>query len=109
MPRSKIRSTEEVKEMEDLLKSVPVEQEVPKKKRGRKPKKKHVEIVPEEPEQSELLPTPPKEPKPKRTRAPTKYNLFVKEQMATEKIKSLPPKEKFAVISTMWRNNKEKA
>lgn len=43
---------------------------------------------------------------PKKKRAPSAYNLFVKEQMA--KMKDVPPKERFSKISEMWKKHKEK-
>ena len=47
------------------------------------------------------------EPKPeKKKRAPSAYNLFVKEQMS--KMKDVPPKERFSKISELWKKHKEK-
>jgi len=47
------------------------------------------------------------EPKPeKKKRAPSAYNLFVKEQMA--KLKDTPPKERFSKISELWKKEKAK-
>lgn len=47
------------------------------------------------------------QPKPeKKKRAPSAYNLFVKEQMS--KMKDVPPKERFSKISELWKKHKAK-
>jgi cyanophycinase-like exopeptidase len=46
--------------------------------------------------------------KPKRTRAPSKYNEFVKHHMSVESIKSMEPRSRFGQISKLWREHKAK-
>jgi hypothetical protein len=42
----------------------------------------------------------------KARRPPTAYNLFCKEMMATEAVKALPNRERFAFISQEWAKKK---
>lgn len=36
-------------------------------------------------------------------RQPTAYNDFFKQQMATEQVKALPPKERMAHVAGLWK------
>jgi hypothetical protein len=68
-----------------------------------------VDEVASEPEETPEPPAPADKPlKVKRTRAPSAYNVYVKEMMGSEKIKGLPHKERFKAISAMWKEQKEK-
>lgn len=42
----------------------------------------------------------------KKKRAPSKYNLFVKDKMKLAEIKDLPPKERMGAIAAMWKTQK---
>ena len=44
----------------------------------------------------------------KRTRAPSRYNLFVKEAILSMKGSEILPKDKLKKASQMWREEKEK-
>ena len=66
-------------------------------------------VIPEEVgEGKEEVPPPPPTPKPKRKRAPTEYNKFVSKHMKTKKIQKLPPRERFAAISVLYKKHKAK-
>jgi hypothetical protein len=47
------------------------------------------------------------EPEVKAKRAPSAYNTFVKKHMATDAVKALPPRERFAHISKLFKASKE--
>ena len=42
----------------------------------------------------------------RKKRVPSKYNLFVREQMTKQSIKDLPPKQRFAQVSKLWKESK---
>jgi len=78
-------------------------------------KKKSVEPIEEEP-----VPVPEEEvkeevkeeveggappPAPKKKRAPSAYNMFIKEN--AHKVSDLPSKERFKALSVMWKKHKE--
>ena len=44
--------------------------------------------------------------KPKVKRAPSAYNLFVKQKMQDPQVKSLPPKERMGAIGVLWKAQK---
>jgi len=44
--------------------------------------------------------------KPKVKRAPSAYNLFVKDKMQDPAVKALPPKERMGAIGQMWKAQK---
>ena len=48
-------------------------------------------------------------PKAKRaSRAPSKYNMYVKQMMSSKEITSLPARERMKMIGKMWKEEKEK-
>ena len=72
-----------------------VEKEVKKKTR----QKKTVVEKTEKPVLSE------KKPK----RAPSAYNLFVKDAYKRDEVQALPPKERFSAVASLWQKQKEKS
>jgi len=42
----------------------------------------------------------------RKKRVPSKYNLFVREQMTKQSIKDLPPKQRFSAVSKAWKESK---
>ena len=47
------------------------------------------------------------EKKPKR--APSAYNLFVKDAYKRDEVQALPPKERFSAVASLWQKQKEKS
>ena len=78
-------------------------------------KKKSVEPIVEEPVKEEPVEEPVEEEvtggaepapvKPKRTRAPSAYNMFIKDN--SHLVKDLPSKERFKALSVLWKKSKE--
>ena len=100
----------------------------PKKARTRKPReKKVVEVVPEVEGGAEEKPKrkprkkkgedvveggsvePESKPVKKEKRAPSAYNLFVKDAYKSKEVKKLPPKERFAKVAELWHKEKGKS
>jgi hypothetical protein len=99
----------------------------PKKARTRKPRKKKTEeVVPEVEDVQEKPKRKPRkkkgedvveggsvetESKPvkKEKRAPSAYNLFVKDAYKSKEVQKLPPKERFAKVAELWHKEKGKS
>ena len=73
-----------------------------KKVRQKRAKKFIVEDVEEVEDKTDEKPT---EKPVKKKRAPSAYNLFVKETIP--KLSHIPPKERFAEVSKLWKKQKE--
>ena len=41
-------------------------------------------------------------------RAPSAYNLFVKESYKLDEVQKLPPKDRFSAVASLWQKQKEK-
>ena len=41
-------------------------------------------------------------------RAPSAYNLFVKESYKLDEVQKLPPKERFSAVASLWQKEKAK-
>ena len=95
-PRKKVEKVEEVE-------GGAVEEEKPIRppREQRKPRKKKGEDVVECTVVSESKPV-------KQKRAPSAYNLFVKDAYKSEKVQKLPPKERFAKVAELWHKQKSK-
>ena len=102
----------------------------PKKARTRKPRKKVEEVVPEVvPEVEDVQEKPKRKPRKKKgedvveggsveteskpvkkeKRAPSAYNLFVKDAYKSKEVQALDPKERFAKVAELWHKQKGKS
>jgi hypothetical protein len=92
-------------------KVVEKEPEAPPAVVPKKTRKPRARLVIQEEEVEERVASPvAKAPKtPKAKRAPSAYNLWVKTHMAKDEIKALPPRERFAKISALYKASKEVA
>lgn len=70
-----------------------------KKRRSKKVEEEVVEVVEEKSDDK------PDDKPAKKKRAPSAYNLFVKETIS--KLSHIPPKERFAEVSKLWKKQKE--
>jgi len=96
-PRKK--KTEEVQEVTEEVEGGAVEEGKPK----RKPRKKK-EVLECTVASDEKAPEKPK----KEKRAPSAYNLFVKDAYKSKEVQKLPPKERFAKVAELWHKEKGK-
>ena len=100
-------------------------EEVKPKKATRKPRKKKTEEV--VPEVEDVQEKPKRKPRKKKgedvveggsvetekpekvKRAPSAYNLFVKDAYKSKEVQKLPPKERFAKVAELWHKQKGKS
>ena len=69
----------------------------------KKRQKKSVQKKPVSEKENEPVEKPVEKPK----RAPSAYNLFVKECYKREEVQKLPPKERFSKVAQMWQQEKK--
>ena len=81
--------------------TVEIEETVEKPKKVKKTRQK--KTVVEKPVEKPVV-----KPVEKIKRAPSAYNLFVKDAYKRDEVQALPPKDRFSAVASLWQKEKEK-
>ena len=81
---------------------------VEKSEKVKKPRRKKPDVEKPDVEKPVVSEKPVVEKEQKPKRAPSAYNLFVKECYKRDEVQKLPPKERFSKVAELWQKEKQK-